>query len=379
MRNNNFKKWLGVSIITLLVVFIVATTLIQLSCSKKEEVTKIGAILPMTGKMAHLGKSIEAGLRIAESEINKDRKILQVIFEDSKGEAKTGVSIAQKMINIDNVDALITFQDAVCNATVPITRDKGIIQIAMTMNPQISLASNYCFTIFPTSKYEANLIHNFIKNKHPNKISFIYINIPGHLYIVENDLIPSLLEMGFDKKNFLIETIDMLDKDYKEKMFKISHFDPDVLVVFIIPPFLNQFYKDLSNAGLFGKFQIIGNMGFLAQKTVPKELTEGTILTCPSFYVVKKENFSNFLIKCEEILGMYPSIPDAGFSYDALHILSKAFTNSKGNYEKAVGYLSNLENYMGITGKITMEKDRNANVEMSLSIIKNGEFIHYAN
>ncbi len=363
--------------IVMLIALISSLVLVS-SCGKKEEeVVKIGAILPLTGNLAFLGNSLKVGLLVAQDEINKENKKTDVIFEDSKGESKTGLSVAQKLLTVDKVDGIIVFLDAVIEPIIPLIQGKKLPQINLTMNPLMSDKSDCSFTIFPTSKSEVPPMLEIIKNKQPNKIACLYnMNTPGHVFAIESKLLPELREMVYSTKDLLIETVDITkDKNFRNQMSKISAFNPDLLIVFMMPPFINQFYKDFHTLGLEKKCQILGNMGFVAAPSVSNDLTEGTIFTLPPFYITKSENILNFANKCEEKLGSPPSLIEASFGYDALKILTKALTQST-THEEAINYIAKLKGYEGITGPIET-KGSNANIEMRLVIIKNGKFEQY--
>src|SRR3990167_1877096 len=82
------------------------------SCGKKEEdVIKIGAILPLTGDVAIYGNNTKEGIDLAVEEINKhggiNGKNIRILYEDSKAEPRTGVTVLQNLISKDKVQVII--------------------------------------------------------------------------------------------------------------------------------------------------------------------------------------------------------------------------------------------------------------------------------
>ena len=78
--------------------------IVTTSCSRSPEQAggslEIVAIMPLTGPVSYLGQQELAGLRVAVDEINASGGInglsLNLIAEDTQGNPKTAVTIAQK-------------------------------------------------------------------------------------------------------------------------------------------------------------------------------------------------------------------------------------------------------------------------------------------
>ncbi|NJK85500.1 MAG: ATP-binding cassette domain-containing protein [Bacteroidales bacterium] len=100
LENGELKLLCNAKIINL----IITATLIS-SCAiqtKKEDVMKIGILLPLTGERGSFGQSSKSGIELAINEINfTDSLSLQIepVYEDTKGEAKTAVSAITKLIS----------------------------------------------------------------------------------------------------------------------------------------------------------------------------------------------------------------------------------------------------------------------------------------
>jgi len=99
---------------------------------KDPEVFKIGAILAMSGKADWYGKVMSAGILQAVDEINAKGGIegikLEAVIEDHKsGVAKEGVSAVTRLINIHNVQAVLSSFSPPTLAIAPIADEKGIL------------------------------------------------------------------------------------------------------------------------------------------------------------------------------------------------------------------------------------------------------------
>ena len=74
--------WIPILIIAVVIVGLV----IFLPKSKKQvdkEPIKIGAILPLSGKDIEWGEKPQKGIELALEEVNKNKKLIEVVYEDS--------------------------------------------------------------------------------------------------------------------------------------------------------------------------------------------------------------------------------------------------------------------------------------------------------
>lgn len=71
-----------------------------------QDSVKIGVITDLTGPAAYWGESTRAGAQIAAEELNANGHNVSLVFEDYQLEAAHAASAAQKLLAIDDVDAL---------------------------------------------------------------------------------------------------------------------------------------------------------------------------------------------------------------------------------------------------------------------------------
>jgi ABC-type branched-subunit amino acid transport system substrate-binding protein len=68
---------------------------------------KIGVLLGLSGELAPLGQEIQKGLNLAADHINQTAK-LELVFEDIGSlNPKQAASAAQKLLNVDHVQAVV--------------------------------------------------------------------------------------------------------------------------------------------------------------------------------------------------------------------------------------------------------------------------------
>ena len=156
-----------------------ATMLLNLAaCGKKEAapaeggevVVKIGAIQPLTGPQAHLGKDNENGTRMAIDDANAKglsiggRKVrFELLSEDDQADPKTATIVAQKMVD-EKVNGIIGHLNS--GTTIPTSKiysDAGIVQISPSAtNPKYTEQGfKTAFRVMPNDVQQGKVLGDF--------------------------------------------------------------------------------------------------------------------------------------------------------------------------------------------------------------------------
>jgi ABC-type branched-subunit amino acid transport system substrate-binding protein len=123
-RKNMKNKHYGV----ILIIILVLVGGYFYSNKKNDDEIKIGVILTMTGRASYIGGPDQNAVKLAEKEINSlyPNKKVRVIVEDSQSDSKGAATAAQKLINVDHVDALFVEVTAPTLAVAPIAKNANI-------------------------------------------------------------------------------------------------------------------------------------------------------------------------------------------------------------------------------------------------------------
>ena len=107
--NKPKMKRTGVALLLLLAVVTFST--VSTTEAALPATVKIGVILPLSGALGWLGPDMVRGAQIAVHEINSNGGIMgsaiQLIIEDSETTPEGAVESATKLVDIDNVKAII--------------------------------------------------------------------------------------------------------------------------------------------------------------------------------------------------------------------------------------------------------------------------------
>jgi len=221
-------KQTKIIIITLLFSFL-ASLIIFNGCGKKEgDVIKIGAILPLSGGASTIGEWHRAGMTLAIDNIKKERKDLNIdmIYEDSRNEGKTGISAIKSLNNkLCNV-----FISAMSGVSVPLTPivdsySKPLFVTSVSFPGFTKLSKNvYRYNV--TSDDEAKLMGQYLVEKNIDGLNVIFINDEYGIGAVESlkkTLKGSITKIVFES-SYEVNQLDfksIIDKSKKELPYYI--------------------------------------------------------------------------------------------------------------------------------------------------------------
>jgi len=105
--------------------------LLLIEDTKAESRNKIGVIIPLSGPVSEVGESIRNGIEFSKNDFDPKDEV-KLIFEDDQFQAKNTVNAMWKLIEIDKVDAVITFGGSTSSAVADIAERKSVPMIAVT-------------------------------------------------------------------------------------------------------------------------------------------------------------------------------------------------------------------------------------------------------
>lgn len=369
------KQFRGILVLSFVVII---GSLFLNGCAKKEpETVKIGAILPLTGPGALWGNNTRKGAEIAVDEINRaggiNNKKLVLISEDSKGEAKEGVTVIQKLINIDKVNAIL--DDAVSSvalANVPIITENKLPTISTgSTNPKLSGSSPYFFRLWNSDIEEAVISARFIASeKKFNKGVILYIrNDYG-------DGLQSAFEKEFAKYGGKIlrkESFEPGAAYFREQLLKLRALKPQFIYLVGYPVEIPRVLVEMKKQ----KFDIpVITTAAIEDKSVieqAKEAAEGVIYPYPK--PAQTKITESFKQTYKQKYGEDPGSP-AAEAYDAIMIFAEAFKKAGVEGQKVRDFISSIK-HEGASGLIEFDKNGDVHKPMEMKIIKAGKFELY--
>ncbi len=193
----------------------------------------VGAVTPLTGKLAIYGEGFKKAMLLALDEINGaggiNGRSMKIIFEDNNSTSKGSVSAIQKLITVHKVP--VVFGPAASSnflAVCPIAQqNKTILISAESAAASISKCGTYVFRVFPSDLLQGMGVFKLATSLDYNQVVLTYIN---------NDWGVGLAEEF--KKNFLKSGGKIIDEfahdegktDYRSEVLRVKKSAPKAVV-----------------------------------------------------------------------------------------------------------------------------------------------------
>jgi len=336
----------------------------------KEEVIKIGAILPLTGQISLLGEELKNGISLAVEDINSKYKTnLEVVYEDSKIDPKEGVSAVNKLIDIDKVNYIHVAATSIIIAVQPITEDKGVIITGTSVAPTILENTNYTLRVFYNLEQALKKFIEFINQKNYSQVAVLYQNGEAWERQIAN------LEkygMNFIKK----EKFNIGEKDFKTMLLKIKDSNPDLLIILGYGSHFPSVFRQIKEIGM-SNIQVLGGLDFLEVPQENLDLYKNVVFVVPSFNINLTKKSTEFIHEYEERFEKKPT-HQAAYAYDAISLYYLGLNNTDGTSDNIMNYLKNLGNYDGVVGQIEILQNGDTKSSLIFATYKDGKIVPYA-
>ncbi len=340
----------------------------------------IGEYGSLTGPNATFGISSTNGLNLAVEEINGTNGVLgkkiKLITYDNQGKPSEAQTVVQRLIKNDNVVAVIgEVASSNSKAGAPICQQNKIPMITpASTNPEVTAIGDYIFRVCFIDPFQASVLTKFAINS--LKVKRVAI-----LKDVKNAYSTGLSD--FFEKEFKaaggeiieVQSYSAGDKDFKAQLTAIKSKNPEAI-------FIPGYYTDVGLIAIQAReigitVPLFGGDGWESEKLTEgkaKDALEGCFFSTH----VSTENpdpvVQSFIKKYK---AKYNSMPDAMsfLAYDAGMILFDAIKRAGSTEsEKIKNELAKTKDFPGVTGKISINEQRNAVKPAVILEIKNGMF-----
>lgn len=230
---NNRRKIIGLFIALVVVIgFVVA-----INPDQKPENIKIGVMLGLTGPYAFVGENMRNGVVLAAEQYNAahPNDTVELIIENDEFEPKKALTVYQKLIGVDHIDALINMStpsigviyDQVTKLDMPVIQGGE-----QTFEP----IDDNVLQVLPGNIELEKQLGAFIKEKGYKTPVVVYTNNDAMIRF-KNAFVGSL---GGSPKEFIINADE---KDLRTHVLKVSEAKPDVIVLLMFPDSGAQFVR----------------------------------------------------------------------------------------------------------------------------------------
>lgn len=245
----NKKIYTFVAILLLSLIFIVST-LNKNDFTPPKTNIKVGVILPLTGDLAALGQETQKGIELGIKDAHEKGVHIDVVYGDDKSNfGADSVNEANKLVNIDKVDVVLTlFVEQSKPITPTLSKNKTPLLVLWDSNEFITNAGPYVFSNgFSTEKAAIKMANFSFKNLGKRKIAILgHIDPWAEIAIkyFKSEFISLGGEIVYD------ETVSITTTDYRSNLAKIKQRNFDAIYFPLIPPTTTQFLTQAKQLGI---------------------------------------------------------------------------------------------------------------------------------
>jgi branched-chain amino acid transport system substrate-binding protein len=339
---------------------------------------KIGAVTCLTGALSTFGVSSVQGAKLAVEQINAAGGILgqpiQLIVEDNGSKAGETATIARKFISQDKVVAILG--DLTSSATMegaPLAQAAKIpLLTPSATNVAITKIGNYIFRSCFIDPFTGKIMAKFALDQLKAKQAIVITDVKQDYSVGLTDAIRQYFtENGARISNTL--SYSSGDTDFRTQLTGVRMAHPDVV---FLPGYYTEAALILLQAKQLGiKCPFVGGEGWdsPALVQVAGKAADGNYYTDHFSAADPDPRVQKFV---QTYRAKYGALPDAlaALWYDGARLLSQAVQRA-GSTEAAKirDALAETRDFDGVTGRISIDENRNAAKSGVILKIENGE------
>ncbi len=324
---------------------------------------KIGGIFAVTGPASFLGDPEKKSMEMAVDQINAaggiDGHMLEAVIYDTEGDPSKGVMSVNKLINRDQVIAIIgPSTTPVTLAVMPIVQRAQIPFISCAAGNKIVQPINpWVFKTAQSDIQAVATIYRNLQSRNMKKIAIVSVeNAFGESG--REQLLAQAKDFGLAITK--AETYGAKDTDMTAQLTKIRQDDPDAIVCWGTNPGPAVLAKNIQQLGL--DIPLYQSHGVASPKFIELAGTaaEGIMLPTGKILVAdliadtdpQKQVLDSYISDYEKQFNTGVS-GFGGYAYDGMKILAAALNGSDGNKAKIREAIENTKNHVGISGVFT--------------------------
>lgn len=327
----------------------------------------IGHYASLSGAQATFGKATNSAVEMAVEEINAaggiNGKQIKLITLDDKGDKREAGTTVTRLITKDNVVAVLgEVASGLSLAAAPICQENGVPMLSpSSTNPKVTKIGDMIFRCCFIDPFQGSVCAKFAV-EHPSlkakTAAILYDQSAPYSVGLQEEFEKAFVKLKGEI--VLKQTYQEGDQDFSAQLTAIRGAKPDVI-------FIPGYYTEVGSIGVQArklgiKTPMLGGDGWESPKLgeVAGKAFNGCYYS--NHYSSQDPNpkIQEFIKKYS---AKYKETPEAmaALGYDATYILADAIKRAKSLSGKDIAAeLANTKDFDGVTGKITIDADRNA-------------------
>lgn len=346
------------------------------------EPIRIGHFASLTGDTATFGQSTDRGIRMAIEEINARGgalgRPLELISEDDRSITEEARTAAQKLLQRDQVTALLgEVASSRSLAAAPEAQRAGIPMISpASTNPKVTEVGSYVFRTCFIDPFQGAVMARFAREELKAKRVAILFDFKQDYSVGLADFFrKTFTELGGEI--VADERYTSGDIEFRAQLTTIRAASPDAVFVPGYYTEVGLIAKQARELGL--AVPLLGGDGWDSAKTleIGGSAVEGYYFS--NHYAADSDSpkVQDFVKRYRDKHGEAPDAM-AALGYDAAGILADALERA-GDVQgaKLRDAIAATRDYDGVTGKISIDENRNARKDAVVLKIEGGRFRFY--
>lgn len=336
----------------------------------------IGVVSYISGPGAAYGEAITSGLKLAQKEINAKGEVdINLVIEDSAGKQDQALTAAQKLINSENVTAIIgPTLSTEMNVVGPEADLSGVpIMGTSTTADGIPQIGEYVFrNSIPEALAIPASMKKAIEKYDAKKVAILYGNDDVFTKSGFDTMKKAAEDMGLEV--LTIEQFQKGQSDYNAQLTKIKGLNPDMILCSAL---YNEGAVIMDQARKMGiDVPFVGGNGFNSPEVIEiaGDAADGLIVATPWYGEKDDPKVKEFVSNFEKEYGKKPD-QFAAQAYDALYIMAEALKNAgEADRDALRDALAEVKDFKGILGNFSFDEEGDVVMDPTVLVIEDGAF-----
>jgi len=351
------------------------------SGAARVDAIKVGHFASLTGDTATFGQSTDRGIRMAVAEVNAAGGVLgrpiEVVTEDDRSVTEEARSAAQKLIQRDQVVALLgEVASSRSLAAAPEAQRAGVPMISpASTNPRVTEVGDAIFRTCFIDPFQGAVMARFaFEDLKARRVAILFDFKQDYSVGLADFFRKTFQQLGGEI--VADERYTSGDIEFRAQLTTIRGAAPDAIFV---PGYYTEVGLIAKQARELGiSVPLLGGDGWDSEKTleIGGTAVEGDYFS--THYAADSDDprVRDFVKRYQEQHGQVPDAM-AALGYDAARILADALTRAGKTDGPALrDAIASTKDFAGVTGRITIDPQRNAMKDAVVLKIDGGRF-HY--
>jgi len=327
----------------------------------------LGHFASLTGSEATFGRSTDNGIKLALDEINaaggvKGKKVRLITYDD-KGEKPEAGTAVTRLVTKDGVVAVLgEVASSLSLVGAPVCQEYEVPMVSpSSTNPAVTEVGDMIFRVCFIDPFQGLVCAKFAREHEglkASKAAILFDQTQAYAVGLQDEFAKAFIKQGGQIVSK--QTYQRGDPDFSAQLTSIRASQPDVI-------FIPGYYTDVGNIALQARklgitVPLLGGDGWDSEKLgdIAGDAINGSFYSNHYSHQDPDPRVQEFIKKYRE---RFKGTPDglAALGYDAARILCDAIGRAKSlSGADIAAELGKTKDFPGVTGKISIDAQRNA-------------------